>query len=72
MFRFVWRRSPADMYAIGITLLVIGVAVAAYLLDVSWVWVLLFAVAVLAASLTVLYRRARREGMRSESPPVSS
>jgi len=72
MFRFIWRRSPADVYAIGITLLVIGLAVAAYLLDVSWVWVLLFAVAVLAASLTVLYRRARREQTRIEKPPASS
>jgi membrane protein implicated in regulation of membrane protease activity len=72
MFRFIWRRSPADVYAIGITLLVIGLAVAAYLLDVSWVWVLLFAVAVLAASLTALYRRARREQTRIEKPPATT
>jgi membrane protein implicated in regulation of membrane protease activity len=54
------------------TLLVIGLAVAAYLLDVSWVWVLLFAVAVLAASLTALYRRARRVQTRIEKPPATS
>ncbi|MGH7627510.1 MAG: hypothetical protein ACREOJ_19590 [Gemmatimonadaceae bacterium] len=72
MFRFIRRRSPADVYAVGITLLVIGVAIAAYLLDVSWVWVMLFAVAVLAASLTALYRRARRCRTRAEEPPVVS
>ncbi|HEX5410117.1 MAG TPA: hypothetical protein VFW89_10140 [Gemmatimonadaceae bacterium] len=72
MFRVMLRRAPADVYAVGITLLVIGVAIAAYLLDVSLVWVLLCAVAVLAASLTALYRRARRGRTRIDKPPVAS
>jgi membrane protein implicated in regulation of membrane protease activity len=72
MFRVMWRRSPADVYAAGITLLVIGAVIAAYLLDVSLVWVLLCAVAVLAASLTALYRRARQSRTRIDKPPVAS
>ncbi len=52
--------TPAAIVMVGVVLLVVELAVAAYLLDVPALWVVLLALLVIAAAALVVARRLTR------------